>query len=252
MTDTSLALFQARFANGLLGPAVLDPHELQSAGYAIHARNVRNSLVAALDQTFPVVRELVGADFFAQAAARFAAASPPQIGWLTAYGDGFPGFLRGYDAAAGLPYLADVAALEWARVVATFADDTPVIDLEALASRPPQELMELTIALHPGATLIRSRHPVYLIWIAHQHPGATDLLADISPDAGGEDVLVSRIDDGEVAVARLQQGEGTFLTALVGGATLGQSWSQALAVDPQFDLAVTLGDLAGQHALARP
>ena len=114
---------------------------------------------------------------------------------------------------------------------------------------PSLGVVELTIALHPGATLIRSRHPVYLIWIAHQHPGATNLLADISPDARGEDVLVSRIDDGQVAVARLQQGEAAFLSALADGATLGASWSQALAAHPQFDLAVALGDLAGQHAL---
>jgi hypothetical protein len=251
MTDDSLRTFQAQFARGLLGA---DPTECEAdfgMCYAVHARNVSTSLQVALEQVFPVVREVVGVDFFAQAARAFIAVAPPRRGWLSAYGGGFPDFIATYQPASAVPYLGDLARLEWARVAATFGDVEAGFDLGALATLLPQDLMERVLRVHPCTTLIRSAYSVFSIWGAHFDPTATsDLLAAVSADPNPEDLLITKAPSGEVVVKRLQSGEAAFLSGLISEVPLGSAWHNALDTDPQFDLAATLVGLAAENALA--
>jgi hypothetical protein len=248
MSD-DLASFQARFARNLIGADML-PASSFGAGYAVHARNVRNSVVTALEQSFPIVARLVGPSFFDQAACQFAAGHPPTLGWMSAYGATFPDFLDGYDAAASVPYLADIARIEWARVKATFADEAPGLELDALAHLSPPQLMERRIALHPSATLINSGYPIYLVWIWHQNPTSDELIASTDFKRGGDDVLVTRTSDGQAAVIRLPPADAAFVASLSSGQPLGSAWALALDVDHHFDLAAALAELVRECALA--
>ena len=105
----SLLELQRRFAAALLTPAPpADP------GLATYRGTVFANWRNALGATFVVVRELTGAPFFAAAVDAFARTHPSRGGDLNVYGDVFPDFLATYPPAQGLPYLADVARLEWA------------------------------------------------------------------------------------------------------------------------------------------
>ena len=98
----------------------------------------RNTFVTgvtkALRLTYPAVHRLVGAEFFEGAAAIFIAQHPPQAAWLDEYGAEFADFVRDFEPAASLPYLADVARLEWAVSRALHAADEPPLDLQAASS----------------------------------------------------------------------------------------------------------------------
>src|SRR4051794_33381548 len=59
----------------------------------IYRNTVRGSLTETLRAAFPVVERIVGAAFFAAMAQAFVAAEPPRRPQLSAYGDGFAGFL---------------------------------------------------------------------------------------------------------------------------------------------------------------
>lgn len=249
MTDRRLAEFQSRFAGRLFVDAPIFSASTATRGYAIHARNVRNSLVLALEQSFPVVRALVGDAFFVEAARCFVSNSPPTKSWLTAYGRGFPEFLSAYQPASTLPYLADIAELEWARIRAAFSDDAPAIDLRALTLLSPNALMELVVNLHPCAATITTSFPIYRIWMAHQEPDSLEELKATPPGPGNEIVLVSRSADGEALVSRFEAARATFLIALTKGVPLGSSWSRALDDDPEFDLTSGLQELAMLRAL---
>lgn len=250
MTDDSLRTFQVQFARGLLGAHTTECEADFGKGYAIHARNVRASLHMALEQVFPVVRQLVGTDFFAQATHAFVAMAPPRRGWLSAYGSDLPDFLTTYRPASSLPYLGDLARLEWGRVAATFGDFEAGIDLGALAVLPPDGLMECSLRVHPCTTLIRSAYPVFSIWVAHLDPTATsDILSALSFDRNPEDLLITKASMGDAVVKRLRTGEAAFLLGLISGIPLGSAWHNALDADTQFDLAVTLGELAAENAL---
>ena len=94
-----------------------------AAALQIHRNTVMAALVNALRLAFPTVDALVGSDCFDQTAGAFAQAHPPAAARLTGYGAGFPDFLR---VAAPLPYLAEVARLDWAIERALLAPSLPV------------------------------------------------------------------------------------------------------------------------------
>src|SRR5215831_13967373 len=71
------------------------------------------TLTKALGFGFPAVQKLVGEAFFEGSTRIFVAEHPPRVAWLDQYGDAFPEFLRTFGPATTVPYLHDVATLEW-------------------------------------------------------------------------------------------------------------------------------------------
>ena len=120
----------------LLGEA-LPPDQAGALRVAIYRNTCLSTLVNALRLSFPVVQRLVGAEFFDGSAREFIRRHPPASAWLNDYGAGFAGFLSSFAAAATLPYLADVARLEWSVNCALHADDAP--GLERYATPPREE-----------------------------------------------------------------------------------------------------------------
>ena len=80
----------------------------------VYRNNLEASLGAALAAVYPVVARLVGDDCFRQIGRAYLARVPSRSGNLHEFGAALPEFLAAEPALAGLPYLGDVAALEWA------------------------------------------------------------------------------------------------------------------------------------------
>ena len=129
--------------------------------------NYRNALAA----TYPVVQRLVGAPFFNAAVDAFVAEHPSTSGDLNIYGDTFGAFLAAYAPAADFPYLADVAALEWAQDEANRAADgesSPRDVLAELTIMATAQLPAALLTLAPSCRLVDSRYPILRIWQANQ------------------------------------------------------------------------------------
>ncbi len=244
MTTTGLER-QHGFASALLDPGRPVPAGLGSwngsdvaSRYAVHRNNVLSSLVEALAATFPVVAELVGEAFFRRLAAQFARACPPRDPVLALYGDRFADFIADDEAAAALPYLADVARLEFARVRACHSADRlpieqPIID-RALSCG--EQTADLVIGLHPSLSVLWSRFAIVSIWGAHQ--GDADL-GQVDP-MRAETAIVLRMDN-EVLVLPASNGAAAFVESLLRGDSLGQSAGVAASADDAFDLAGSIG-----------
>jgi hypothetical protein len=202
---TSLAAVQRDFARAVLS-GDLESFAAQLAGgptaaarrLAIYRRAVLHNLCGALAGAYPVVRRLVGEAFFLEAAIRHAQAEPSRCGDLNRFGAGFARFLAQYPHAAALPYLPDVARLEWAWNESLAAADASGLDFAALALVSPEEQPRLRFAVHPAVRVIHSDHPVLAIWEANQAG------RDGTPEAseGPDDILVHR-EDGRVRLARI-------------------------------------------------
>jgi hypothetical protein len=80
-------------------------------------------------------------------------AHPPTRWSLRWAGEELPGFLRGHEYGAERPWLADLAALEWARNEAFQARDAEPVRPEALAVVAPEEWPALSFGAAPGAVL---------------------------------------------------------------------------------------------------
>jgi len=248
---------QAAFAAALRDGAAPVPPGLRAwngsdpaARFAVYRNNVVSSLVAALGETFPVVRELVGSEFFDAMARLFVAAQPPATPVLAEYGAGLPEFIEGFAAAASVPYLADVARLEFARVQAFHAADAPALGARQLAARlaDPAALPRARLVLHPSLHVIRSPFAVASLWAAHQGHAELGDVDPMQPEAA----VVLREDD-DAAVIALPHAAAAFVVALAAAGTLADAvaaaGSSAVADGRPFDLSSALGLLIGHGAL---
>jgi hypothetical protein len=185
-------LFAAAVARGELSAVsafVTDDAPGAAARLAIHANHFRVTLIEALANTFPVVRRLVGGDFFAAAARAFIQEFPPTGPCLFEYGGAFPRFLDRLPGVRPMPWLRDVAALEWAIAEAWHAGDAEPASEEALQRLITGEASR-AVALHPSCRLLRSPFPVDRIWQAHQT--LDEELETVDLGAGGARLLVHR------------------------------------------------------------
>ncbi len=210
---TALRDFQAGFAAALLAetPAV---GRVAHPALAVYRNNVRSSLVRALADLYPVAGALVGDDCFTELASRFIAHHPPRGPVLIGWGGELADFIAAEPIFAGLPYLPDIARLEFALHQAYHAPDTTPLGLCAFRSLPPAALATLHLGLHPSVALLASDHPVDAIWQAHHAPNVDAALAAIAPRPArlliarpGADVELRALGDAEfAAVAAFAEG----------------------------------------------
>lgn len=231
---------QTAFANALLNPELPCPGGLTTWNgsdpairFAVYRNNVMVSLIDALADTYPVVQELVGAEFFRAMASVFAKANPPRSTVMAYYGQDFAEFVASFPPAASVPYLADVVRLEMAQVLACHAADVPPIQPETLqvALAKPEQMVSLRLVLHPSVQFIASPFAVFSIWAAHQ---SSQCRSSLDPDVA-QAVLVFR-NSLDVDTLELTAGVGQFVRALLNGQTLLDAANAASCGDSEFDL----------------
>ena len=238
-----LAERQAGFLADIFGDGPLD------ARHSIYRRNVAANLHDALAAAYPVVRRLVGEAFFGGATERFAREQASRSGDLHAFGAAFGDFLAAYPHAAGLPYLPDVARLEWVVARAFHAADPGQVDFARLAGIPEADRVRVRFLLQAGARLITSEFPIASLWEANQ-PGR-----DGTPEhaAGSERVLVYR-DGFVVRVKALAALDWRFLEALAAGSAI-ETLAEDDALAPELErllVAWTANQVIDDFALPPP
>ena len=244
---------QRCFAEALLEPEQACPPGLitwnasdPARRFAVYRNNVIVSLVDALADTFAVTQDLVGEAFFRAMARVFAYTNPPTSRLLVFYGETFPAFIERFPPAASLPYLADVARLEFLRVRAYHAADVAPVRSEDIVAVLADEdkLPDLGLALHPSLAVLDSAGAVVSLWAVHQGVGD---LATLVPDVP-ETALVVR-DGLDVEVMSIPRASGVFIKALKRGATLGDAMALAQRSDPDFDATLPLALLIQKSAI---
>jgi uncharacterized protein len=204
---------------------------------AIYRANMVAAADKALSAAYPVVRQAVGAEFFHALAREFQRGSPSSSGDLAEFGPGFPAFLAVFEHVRSLPWLADLARLEWAVHRAYGAADAPAWDAAALASVEAGQQAAIRFTWSPGMAVVASDFPIVRLWTIHQpdHAGEFGVAWDQA-----ETALVAR-DGFVVSVAGCGAADAAFLAAALAGAPLGDAAAGALARHPDFDLGALLG-----------
>jgi Putative DNA-binding domain len=226
-------------SDGASAAALLRPGTALQASrrLQIYRNNLFESLGAALAAVYPVVQQLVGSGFFRHLARSFIGAHPSRSGNLHRFGAELPQFLRRFEPAASLPYLPDVASLEWAYHHAYHEAERPALSAARLAEVPGDDQAELRLRVQPSAAFVASPFPVLRIWQANQPQAPED--AAVSLDEGGVALMVVQREM-EIEFRLLGVAEHCWLRALHSGAGLGAATQQALDEDPAFDLGAAL------------
>lgn len=248
----SPAELQTRFAKAVLDPNRDVPAEVVShlrprpvKRFGVYRNNVYASLINAIEGRFPVVARLLGEEFFRATARVYVEQHPPVSPVLITYGGTFPDFLDRFEPVADVPYLGDVARLEWAWNEAFHAADVAPVGLGELQGVSPEYAAELRVHFHPSMRTVTSPFPIVTIWTANSECGEPQ---PIDAGAGGEDALVLRPHLG-VDVRRLPPGGAAFIRSLAGGAVLGEAAAAGIEASAQFVLQENLVGLMQSGAI---
>lgn len=209
----------------------------------------------ALGAAFPTVAQLLGDGSFAKLARAFWHADAPQRGDIAQWGAALPEFVAADAQLADLPYLADVARLDWAVHRAEQAADGggAAQGLPLLGAHDPAALR---LALAPGTALLASAYPVVTLYHAHRSQAADRFAPAREALAAGraETALVRRC-GWAAAVSALDVPGARFTAALLAPVSLAQALADAgddFAFEPWLIEALQTGLLDAVVAVQTP
>ena len=246
----SLQSFQREFVAALFADkvAVASSPLVQQPGFDVYRNTIMVACVDALAANYPTVSQLVGEEWFRDAASVFVRAHLPRDGSLGSYGEGFGDFLAGFEPARELSYLAGIARLDRCWTEAHLAADAPVLGVPQLGELSPEVLAEARLVVHPAARWARfETMPVFTLWRRHRE----GLPIGDTLDWVGDGALIVR-PHGEVTWQALTPAGDAFLLACSQGQAFGTAMAAAAdAVGGDGDPAAWLPALIAAGALSR-
>lgn len=234
------------------------PYAKSDRGLKAYQSNGRMLAERVLAAAYPVVTAIISAPSMGQLARALWQAHPPERGDLAHWGHALPGFIAASPQLAALPWLADVARVEWALHQAESAADAWP-DPATFSRLVEQDPAELTLSLAPGLQLVATSWCVVPVLQAHRHatdpaqaiaalgeewcaPGPAHALVwrrGFEPQLGAvsppEVGLMGALQSGQPLLAALEQSDLDFAawlpTALEQGWVLGvEAWRPAQCV----------------------
>ncbi len=244
-----MTVYQDLFFSGLFDPQVpvptglLDGHQ-RPAGrrYNVYRNNVVASLMAALQDGFPAITKLLGAENMRNLAYAYVRQHPPQSRIMMNYGQRLPEFIANTEQLSKLPYLGDVARLELELRRSYHAADAIPIDSSVINALDPDTLTATCFEFAPSLGLIRSVWPIYSIWTRALKDAEQEIVAT------AQDVLVTRPNyDPELTV--LSSGGAEFVAQVRCGEPLGKAFDAATRKCQDFSLTLIFEQLLNGGAI---
>ena len=220
MTDAvTLNTSQRLFSEMLDNPAADDPFiailEKNSRipgqlATEIYRNNTIGCRKRSLQAIYPVIEKILGVQCFDKLAHDFVMASPSFDSDLNLYGAGFSGFLQkltnNEPAFLELPYLEDLATLEWLCHKAYYSPDDLPLSASQFADLDTSVRIERSRSLYCMSSL----YPVYAIWQNHQ---GNDSVKEVPALTDEEFILIFR-QQGHPVVQQLDREEWSILQSV--------------------------------------
>ncbi len=127
-------------------------------------------IAEALEDDYPAVRRILGPSAFESLIRRYVTAHPPRSFDLRYAGDRLASFLEHDPLTGKLPFLPDLARLEWLLAEAFVATDPEPLLWSDLQAMNPEAVSDLPLVLNPGVAVIRSGWPLTDIWKCKDKP----------------------------------------------------------------------------------
>lgn len=221
-------------------------HYSVATALAIYRHNYYGNLQEALAGAYPVVEQIVGKPFFRRITRHYVEQHPSRSGDLHVYGEEMAAFLARFSPAQELPYLQDMAALEWACHRAYFAADLKGLDIIRLSRVSCERYPDLTLRVHPACCVVRSPYPIARIWHAHQPGAPREFHIDL---ASGPCIALVSCQTGTVHVSELSEAELVWLNSLREGVSLGWATDATLEQFPEFELQAALMNVVSKNVV---
>lgn len=204
--------------------------------FAVYRNNIIVSLKEAMKDGFPAVASLVGEAFFAAMTDIYVRQNVPRSPILALYGNDFDQFIASFEPAASLPYLSEIAQLEYALRRAYHSADALPVASQALQN---PEIFSARLTLAPAVQMLQFNFPVTQIRLA--------ALGGPKPIGTAQDVLITRPDLDPIATAFPS---GT--TAVIDALNVGLPLCDAVNAAPDgIDLTAFIGALISGAAITK-
>lgn len=146
-------------------------------------------LAEALQTDFKFTYRTIGSDHFEQFVTGFLLQYPSHSFTIEDLGSNLEQYIRSHRLISEHPFLADLAALEWAHLQAFFADNLSPLNLAKLQEFTPQDWNLATITLDPTVRIVKSGWNFAYLW---EKADDENILENHPPDAGETFHLVYR------------------------------------------------------------
>ncbi|KRB93637.1 DUF692 family multinuclear iron-containing protein [Duganella sp. Root198D2] len=241
-SEDALAAQQQSFAEALFAPAAEAALQLRHAErFALYRGNLTSTWTKALAAAYPVIAQLVGEEFFTGLSREYGRAHPSDSGDLNRFGAHLESFLRSFEHAKDLPYLPDMARLEWQLHRIHYARHELALQAQDIN---PHTVEEQSFPWQPTARLFESAWAVVPLWLAHQGMEFPQKMDEPSR------ALLSR-PAWTAQVTPQQAAQFAALQELKEGKTFGAALDAAFALDENFDLAASLQQWLQQQILVK-
>lgn len=249
LRDYQKAMMDAIYADNsaLLTHVSANERLTAAAAIEVYKGSVHSNLIAVMGDIYPVLKKLLGDEFFDAMSARFVGLTPSRSASLDDYGVDLPEFIEQFAPLHDYPYMADVARLEWAWHELFHAEDETPGDFSSLSGLTAQQQERLVFKPVKALRLLVSDYPIDCIWQANQ-PDNEDNTVELLP--GAFSVAVFR-DGLSVLVTRLSADEVAFVEACQKGmafSDIAMAWDEARG-DVQGDVQEVLVGLIEKKIL---
>ncbi|NJS15480.1 MAG: DUF2063 domain-containing protein [Sphingopyxis sp.] len=153
----SLAEVQQHFVHVINhGPADLPADLFAGArdrimlGLKAHANTISHARLTALEETFPMLRDAMGAEAFNRLSRAYVETTAARAADVADIGAGFTTFAESQSLSAAL---IDLAAIEQTWLESYHAADGAAFDVAALAAVPPDALADIIVLQHPATRI---------------------------------------------------------------------------------------------------
>jgi uncharacterized protein (UPF0276 family) len=204
--------------------------------FALYRGNLSATWDKTLAAVYPVIRQLVGEEFFGGLAQAYGRAHPSDSGDLNRFGAHFATFLRHFPHVADYPYLPDMATLEWTLHRAHYAPSAEAVTPQQMAALSPEQIETARMQLHPACTLLASDWATIALWQAHQPGSGVEFPAELALPCHG---LVTR-PQWKTLVLPLDAASHAALSVLAAGGEFGAALDAAFELDEAYDVAGNL------------
>ena len=196
----------------------------------VYRTRIADQFARHIFKAYPTVRNILGEAFLDQAARGFLHADPPRGASLIDQASGFADFLDHFEPAAGFPYLADVAALDFGVLKALLAPRSERLAHEHFLDISAEDLAQKSATLDPACHWLSSSFAICDIWQIYNGVVVNHAVDHRSP----QNVLILRPRD-KPEVYAVSGGLLKVLDAVDRGASLAQALAEGRAHGNDFD-----------------
>jgi len=137
---------------------------------AVYAGGYVARIRQALAEVYEAIHHVVGERAFTELSHGYAQRHPSHEHNLSLAGRHLPAFLAEWPLTARLPFLPDLARLEWAVCRAFHAFEQPPLDVGRLSGLPLEAWDRARIVFQPSVGVVASAWPILDLWAARTTP----------------------------------------------------------------------------------